>query len=780
MASQHQRLPSVNHPPGPKSPSRVLLLHLVHIWHVLKGLWWRGLRVVLRQRRVDGGGDGHDVHVLPRLRVPEHDDPGRGVAADGHKAALAVKVDELLLRGDHSRGVLLDLLARLRLGLRLVLSAARSLAPLLSVFPAVVLLLVTTSSVLLLLPAGRLLHLHALGLVLLRLLLRCPGLGLGRRRQHRRGRLAHDHVVGVRHRLRVGKDAGLALGVHAELGHVEVLVQADEGGGRQGQAHEVGERVPVPVLGEYRHAHDRQQPREPVPAPQADVHVPPARIDEAHRDDGAHLAHDVLVLVADDLVEVLPESRDPRLRLLQQDHRGRYQRPLPHKVDGVLAEGRQDGHGLLHASAGARNAQGHGHPVPHVRVEALREQRHRVGALLRLRVHHKAQAHHRRAPDVVADVAHRKVEELLDGKVAHGAAVGQADGKHAAVPQDGVLVLAQLQDERVGALLPAVDHQGAAQGEAPRDLLVLRVVGVREHLLCLVAARPDRQQPDRDARRLARHRRIRVQHVLQVLEHFLVVRAQGGQPNAQAGPVLHDLARRVPQRLEQEVADHLALVAVHQPQRVQRAALRERGPARALHRQVRGHEVLALRQLAPVNHSQAGRGTELGPVGRPGEPVQVLPQESVHGRAHVHQRIRQDDGAVADAVPRLHAGLEVLQDGRVRAVVTVQELKVQLDGGVPFEDRQELLRLRLPLGLLGRLARRRAGPRRRRVRLHGLRTRVPTSRGLILRGGGRGGSLRLGLLARGLVNVLGDLGQELGLLVLVEVEGDLVRQQDAV
>jgi len=38
--------------------------------------------------------------------------------------------------------------------------------------------------------------------------------------------------------------------------HLQIRVEADGGGGREGEGQEVGERVPEPELGEHEHAHD--------------------------------------------------------------------------------------------------------------------------------------------------------------------------------------------------------------------------------------------------------------------------------------------------------------------------------------------------------------------------------------------------------------------------------------------------------------------------------------------------------------------------------------------
>lgn len=81
-------------------------------------------------------------------------------------------------------------------------------------------------------------------------------------------------------------------------------------------------------------------------------------------------------------------------------------------------------------------------------------------------------------PDVVGHVGHGHVEQPPDGRVVVGARVGQADGEHGPIAQDGVAVSGEGLDERLGVVLQAVVHQGDGHGQPADDLLVRSVVGV--------------------------------------------------------------------------------------------------------------------------------------------------------------------------------------------------------------------------------------------------------------------------------------------------------------
>lgn len=62
-----------------------------------------------------------------------------------------------------------------------------------------------------------------------------------------------------------------------------------------------------------------------------------------------------------------------------------------------------------------------------------------------------------------------------------------------------------------------------------------------------------------------------------------------------------------------------------------------------------------------MNDAQTSSSAELGPVGRPAEPLQVLTQEGVDGCAGMHQGIGQNGGTVCDGHTGIDCTLDVLQ-----------------------------------------------------------------------------------------------------------------------
>lgn len=89
-----------------------------------------------------------------------------------------------------------------------------------------------------------------------------------------------------------------------------------------------------------------------------------------------------------------------------------------------------------------------------------------------------------------------------------------------------------------------------------------------------------------------------------------------------------------------------------------------------------------------VDHAQAGSGRELGPVGGPGQPLEVVAQELVAGGAAVHERVGDDGGGVADRVADRLLGL--LEDEHVGVVVADEELQVEGDGHLATQDGGQL------------------------------------------------------------------------------------------
>lgn len=80
--------------------------------------------------------------------------------------------------------------------------------------------------------------------------------------------------------------------------------------------------------------------------------------------------------------------------------------------------------------------------------------------------------------NVVVDVWHGHVQQLADGLVVAGAAVGHCDRVHAGSAQDRVLVADQRVDQRVRLLQPSVHGQRDAHRQTAQDFLVLCLLSV--------------------------------------------------------------------------------------------------------------------------------------------------------------------------------------------------------------------------------------------------------------------------------------------------------------
>mmetsp|Transcript_21639 Transcript_21639/g.51697 ORF Transcript_21639/g.51697 Transcript_21639/m.51697 type:complete len:609 (-) Transcript_21639:893-2719(-) len=555
-----------------------------------------------------------------------------------------------------------------------------------------------------------LVDLHGRGLPGLLPLLRVLLLPLRGRRQHRRGRPSDSRRGCRRQGRRVREKGRPGVAGEVELDHLQVLVQADERCWLEAEGDEVRQRIPVPVLHEDRQAHGRRHLELPVVRAEADRDIPPARVEDPRGQDGAHLAQGVLMLVVDHLVEVPPERGDLLLRLLHLDEGHPEHSPLPHEIRGVRQHRLEQRHGLPHPRPGAGDRNGHGRAVAHVRVVRLGEEADDGRALVRRRREHKAEAHDRRAAHVVADVADGKVKELLDGRVVGCPRVGHADHKHPPVAQDRVLVVRHLLHNGIRHFLPAKHDESEANGEASDDLLVLSVVRIVQHLHALLRGAPGLEQAHGDAGSLPRDRRVGVEDALDVFKELLIAGAHPRKAETEAPAVLDAFVVGLPQAVEQESPDVLAVVGVDEPEGIQRAALRvRRGDPMA--REVRLHERLPLRQVPLVDDAEPRGDGELCPVGGPGKPLEVLPEERVDGRPAVHQRVGHDRRAVANAVARFNRRLDVLQNLQVAVVVRVQELQVQVDGRLPGDDAPEALKALLVLRNLGSVLRRRPGLR---------------------------------------------------------------------
>eukprot|EP00035_Acanthoeca_spectabilis_P020630 m.433866 g.433866 ORF g.433866 m.433866 type:complete len:369 (-) comp17635_c0_seq1:1949-3055(-) len=187
--------------------------------------------------------------------------------------------------------------------------------------------------------------------VLLRLLLLFLGLGgfgLGRDRKHGRLDLVLRLLLGGLGGRRVGKLARRSVRLELNLGHLEVLVQADHRGRRHGDGQEVAQREPEPELGEDQRADDRLHPDVALGVDQPSGDVLPAGVHDTLRVDGTDLGEHVLVLVQHGRGEGLLGVLVLRVlgRLLHHDHRDSNQRPLAHKRNRVLDKRLEQSEGL--------------------------------------------------------------------------------------------------------------------------------------------------------------------------------------------------------------------------------------------------------------------------------------------------------------------------------------------------------------------------------------------------------------------------------------------------
>lgn len=212
---------------------------------------------------------------------------------------------------------------------------------------------------------------------------------------------------------RIGVGRGLGVGPHLEDGHVQVLVQPDHAGRRKGQGEKVGEREPVPVLGEDQHTHHRLHVGVTGARLEGDGDVPSAGVDDSLGQDGAELSHNVLVLLPDELGVHGPEALDlgtSRLRVLDQDERRSDQRTLADVVDRVVGHGFDEGQGLSGTGSSASDAQSHGRSVPDVGIVGFGEQRDDAWTLFRSLEEQESQTHDSCPSDVIIDIGDSHVQ----------------------------------------------------------------------------------------------------------------------------------------------------------------------------------------------------------------------------------------------------------------------------------------------------------------------------------------------------------------------------------
>mmetsp|Transcript_5008 Transcript_5008/g.15779 ORF Transcript_5008/g.15779 Transcript_5008/m.15779 type:complete len:317 (+) Transcript_5008:85-1035(+) len=288
---------------------------------------------------------------------------------------------------------------------------------------------------------GRLsrLGLRLLGLVDLGRLCRRGERGGGHRGRHL--------LLVVCGRRRVGKGRRRRRRLEAPLRHAQVGVESDGGGGGEGERHEEAERVPEPEVRENAHPNDGGHDLVAGAASERDRHVAPAGVEQARRHDGAKLGHRVLVLIAHHLLQVFAVLGLARLRLvvrvLHKDHRRGQQRALPHVVDRVGQHRSEQIERFLGSRAGARDADGEGRAVAHVRVVRLGQQLDHARALRRRVGQHKPDCDDGGAPHIVRHIRDGHVQAGAQRRVGAGAGVGKGDGVHGAVAENRVRLVQQ-------------------------------------------------------------------------------------------------------------------------------------------------------------------------------------------------------------------------------------------------------------------------------------------------------------------------------------------------
>lgn len=131
---------------------------------------------------------------------------------------------------------------------------------------------------------------------------------------------------------------------------LEVLIERDDGRRREAKTETVGEREPVPELGEEGHSDDGAHVLASRLGQQRNSDVPSSGVDDSLSERRSELGHRVLVLVGNDGREGLSDGRDLgilRLGLLDEDHGERDKGSLTDEVDGVLGKGLEEIDGLL-------------------------------------------------------------------------------------------------------------------------------------------------------------------------------------------------------------------------------------------------------------------------------------------------------------------------------------------------------------------------------------------------------------------------------------------------
>mmetsp|Transcript_23378 Transcript_23378/g.59720 ORF Transcript_23378/g.59720 Transcript_23378/m.59720 type:complete len:277 (+) Transcript_23378:1516-2346(+) len=275
------------------------------------------------------------------------------------------------------------------------------------------------------------------------------------------------------------------------------------------------------------------------------------------------------------------------------------------------------------------------------------------------------------------------MQQASDRRILRGPNVCESNAEARTVSEDRILVQKHLVDEWFSLLLFAEHDHGQRQRACADDLLVLRVMGVRQQLLDgLLRRRAYHHESDGIGCCLAGHCGIRVEGLLQLFIGVLVCGGHAHQADAQTRAMLQHLSGLGVVQLVQEVGLGLSIVVVcmDDAHGIQSTTLRVRAATCTTSlRQICAQNRLRLLDVALVNDAQGRRRGELGPVGSLGKPLEVLAQEYVAGGATLHQAVGNHCAVVGDGVLRIYRILDDLQHEQVRPVIAVEEFKVEIN-----------------------------------------------------------------------------------------------------
>ncbi|GIX65209.1 transcription factor with AP2 domain, putative [Babesia caballi] len=444
-------------------------------------------------------------------------------------------------------------------------------------------------------------------------------------------------------------------------GDLEVAVDPDEAGGLEGEADEVREGVPVPVLREHQEPGDGLAPHVAAAGVEGGDAVLPAGVHEAGAHDGAELGHDVVVLLRGDGLEKVAHLHDVGAALgvaLLEHETQSDEGALPDEVAAVGGERVEKLHDVGLGVGGAADSDGHGRAVAYVGVVRGDEQLQHARDLLGGVAEHEADGDDGGAANVVRDVRDGGVE--------------------------------QRRNHLVGVSLAAVEDHADGERAGADDLFVLRVdAEAVEGIQHLRVATAEHQQPDGDRRRLAGNGAVLEKGGLEVLVDDAVAPPHADEAEAQRRAVVHGLVGSVvAQVLEQQVRGiRVVVVGEDEADSVEGPALRVG---------VSGVGGVP-GQTYPVNNADRRRRRELGPVVGLGQPAEVVAKEDVAAGARLHDGVGDHDGVVGHAAALVDAVHVLLEQAQVGVVLAVQKLQVELSGALAGEHALDAVHDEVPL-----------------------------------------------------------------------------------